>query len=99
MNTPEPVVVGHGRYRIHRVRSGLHLCYQVEWQRNFRTLYRQRLRARDGMVLEFLSPPSWESSARLFADPGEAAEFAVAALDAEPVTSDLGVTPETPGAR
>lgn len=86
MNTPEPVVVGHGRYRMHRVRSGLHICYSVEWQRNYQSLRRQRLRCRDGAVLEFLSSPPWESSVHLFDDPDEAAAFAIAALEAENAT-------------
>ena len=85
MNTPEPVVVGVGRYRLHRVRCGIHACYKVEWQRDFRRLRRQRLRCRDGTALEFLSPPPWESSAQLFAGADDAIGFVTAVLEALPV--------------
>lgn len=84
MNTPEPVVVGRGRYRLHLVRSGIHCCYQVEWQREYRSLTRGSVRCRDGTVLSFLSSPPWESTVHLFATESEAAAFAVGMLEAEP---------------
>jgi hypothetical protein len=87
MNTPEPVVVGRGRYRIHHLRNGVHSCCQVEWQREFDTLTRQHLRCRDGTLLTFLSAPPWESSAQLFSDATAAAVFAEAVLGAAPTTS------------
>lgn len=82
MNTPEPVVVGRGRYRLHPVRCGIHGCWQVEWQRDFCSLRRQILRCRDGVVMEFLSRPPWESSATLFAERQQAVAFAEMVLDA-----------------
>lgn len=84
MLIPQAVVVDAHRYRLHLVRSGLHTCYQVEWQRNYETLSSQRLRTQDGEVLEFLAFPPWESSARLFAEVGEAKRFVLRVLKARP---------------
>jgi hypothetical protein len=65
------------------------VCYQVEWQRNYLKLSRQRLRTQDGQVIEFLAAPAWESSAQLFAEAEEAAAFAIAVLKAEPLPCGL----------
>ena len=85
MEIPEPVMVGDDRYRLRRVRSGCHLCFQAEWQRDFRTLKRRRVLTPGGAVLEFLAPPPWESSARLFADSTEAVAFVTAVLEGRPL--------------
>ena len=81
MNVPEPIIVGKGRYRVHAVCSGLHLAYQVEWQRDFKALRRERFQTSDGKIIEYLSLPPWESAATLFAEVHEAAAFAVAVLE------------------
>jgi hypothetical protein len=91
MITAEPIVAGSGRYRVHRVRSGFHVCFQVEWQRDHKSLRRMRLETRDGSILEFLSLPPWESCVHLFEDEHSAAKFAVAALEASPIPGTVGV--------
>lgn len=86
MNLAEPMIAGSGRFRVHRVRSGFHVAFQVEWQRNYKSLRRMRLETKDGAVLEFFSPPPWESCMRLFDNETSAARFAIAVLEASPCT-------------
>lgn len=93
MNISEPIVSGTGRYRIHRVRSGFHICFQAEWQRDYNTLRRERLQAKDGTVIEFFALPCWEASAWLFDNAQAAASFAKAALEGTPVTNDRRSVP------
>lgn len=80
MHVSEPIIVGCGRYRIHKVDSGSRIGYEVEWQRDFKRLQTMHLDMRDGTVLEFLTPPPWESCEQLFDDEASATHFAIKTL-------------------